>query len=622
MTTGFVIQVDGPDGFAGRRSGSFLRSVENPAHLAGQLSDEQKIRLAVNCIKRSRFLVIVLKFDEVKRMEKGEPCSWARFKSAFLEKFPDDEVEYFSRRQLERYVGKKYMLDNLRNEDISRTDQKRLYLKDVGSELKGWWKDHERVKEALAEERSEEEEAKVKISTPTEIHDFLLKLFKRHETHSSDDSDEDQCKKKRSSKKKLSRKAKRSKYLAKMFPDSDSENSSSSSSETSSETSSDSSEEESPPRETMPESIRLTMAPEKSSSLKTKREKQAREEATVKATAAVKDAVEKEKREIEDLANRLQKLQIQYAERFGPSLPFQANAANVDYSYDPYAANAGQFPRSQGPPQAPPQQQHGQQQQWPPYGPPSSCLFCQGLHRTSQCQSERHYREAGLFQGFGKETMYLNRQAPPQHFDDNGPSLRPAHHTSPRLPRSSSGWRHHLRLPLPPSPPTHSGDSSGDTSAAAILHLTTCITRGAGNKALFLPRDLHSSAPMTASTTLNHARGRLLSRRLTITTLTLPVTPPLELVPDIVRVYIQRDFFDGDWAVYQARLAPLCLVCKNFNDVVQPFLWSCLPVGSSEQRKTLAAPENGTSHLFQHVEEFAGLGPRHRASLHARQQVV
>ncbi|BGO90982.1 hypothetical protein NBRC10512_002260 [Rhodotorula toruloides] len=51
-------------------------------------------------------------------------------------------------------------------------------------------------------------------------------------------------------------------------------------------------------------------------------------------------------------------------------------------------------------------------------------------------------------------------------------------------------------------------------------------------------------------------------------------TLPLELVLDIVRVYIQRDFFDEDWSPYHHRIAPLCLVCKDFNDVVQPVLWS------------------------------------------------
>ncbi|BGP24102.1 proteophosphoglycan ppg4 [Rhodotorula toruloides] len=84
----------------------------------------------------------------------------------------------------------------------------------------------------------------------------------------------------------------------------------------------------------------------------------------------------------------------------------------------------------------------------------------------------------------------------------------------------------------------------------------------------------------------------------------MPATLPLELVLDIVRVYIQRDFIDEDWEAYQARLAPLCLVCKVFKDVVQPVLWSHLRLSSSRQLKQLNAPP-----LFKHVEEFLGLGP-------------
>ncbi|BGO98825.1 hypothetical protein NBRC10513v2_003222 [Rhodotorula toruloides] len=102
----------------------------------------------------------------------------------------------------------------------------------------------------------------------------------------------------------------------------------------------------------------------------------------------------------------------------------------------------------------------------------------------------------------------------------------------------------------------------------------------------------------------------------------MPVTLPLELVLDIVRIYIQRDFFDEDWSPYHHRLAPLCLVCKDFNNVIQPVLWSHLRLGDYAQLEQLAAPETGTSHLFQHVEEFAGLGPPNRDSLHAGQQVV
>ncbi|BGP31491.1 hypothetical protein JCM10296v2_003256 [Rhodotorula toruloides] len=85
----------------------------------------------------------------------------------------------------------------------------------------------------------------------------------------------------------------------------------------------------------------------------------------------------------------------------------------------------------------------------------------------------------------------------------------------------------------------------------------------------------------------------------------MPATLPLELVLDIVRVYIQRDFFDENWPAYHHRIAPpLCLVCKDSKDVLQPVLWSHLRLTSSNQLKHLHAPA-----LFKHVEEFLGLGP-------------
>ncbi|BGO90994.1 hypothetical protein NBRC10512_002248 [Rhodotorula toruloides] len=89
----------------------------------------------------------------------------------------------------------------------------------------------------------------------------------------------------------------------------------------------------------------------------------------------------------------------------------------------------------------------------------------------------------------------------------------------------------------------------------------------------------------------------------------MPASLPLETVLDIVRAYIQRDFFYEDWSPYHHRLATLCLVCKAFKDLVQRVLWSRLRLSSDAQLEKLAEPETGTSRLFQHVEDFAGLGP-------------
>uniref|UniRef100_A0A0K3CIT4 F-box domain-containing protein n=1 Tax=Rhodotorula toruloides TaxID=5286 RepID=A0A0K3CIT4_RHOTO len=102
----------------------------------------------------------------------------------------------------------------------------------------------------------------------------------------------------------------------------------------------------------------------------------------------------------------------------------------------------------------------------------------------------------------------------------------------------------------------------------------------------------------------------------------MPVTLPLELVLDIVRTYIQRDFFDEDWSPYYHRITPLCLICKDFKDVVQPALWSHLRLSDYGQLEKLAAPETGTSHLFKHVEEFAGLGSRRTAHFRFEQQAL
>ncbi|BGP07426.1 hypothetical protein JCM10049v2_003258 [Rhodotorula toruloides] len=100
----------------------------------------------------------------------------------------------------------------------------------------------------------------------------------------------------------------------------------------------------------------------------------------------------------------------------------------------------------------------------------------------------------------------------------------------------------------------------------------------------------------------------------------MPATLPLELVHAILRAYIQRDFFDEDWSPYHHRIAPLCLVCKDFKYVVQPVLWSHLRLSSYQQLEKLGAPETGTSHLFQHVEEFAGLDCRRTAHFRFEQQ--
>ncbi|BGP61931.1 hypothetical protein NBRC10512v2_003252 [Rhodotorula toruloides] len=100
----------------------------------------------------------------------------------------------------------------------------------------------------------------------------------------------------------------------------------------------------------------------------------------------------------------------------------------------------------------------------------------------------------------------------------------------------------------------------------------------------------------------------------------MPATLPLELVHAILRAYIQRDFFDEDWSPYHHRIAPLCLVCKDFKYVVQPVLWSHLRLSSYQQLEKLGAPETGTSHLFQHVEELAGLDCRRTAHFRFEQQ--
>ncbi|BGO98843.1 hypothetical protein NBRC10513v2_003239 [Rhodotorula toruloides] len=92
----------------------------------------------------------------------------------------------------------------------------------------------------------------------------------------------------------------------------------------------------------------------------------------------------------------------------------------------------------------------------------------------------------------------------------------------------------------------------------------------------------------------------------------MTVTLPLELVLDIVGVYIQRDFFDEDWSPYQHRLTPLCLVCKDFKDVVQPVLWSHVRVTTPRELKRLASPKVGAAHLFENVKDFMGLGPVNR----------
>ncbi|BGP24072.1 hypothetical protein JCM10295v2_002973 [Rhodotorula toruloides] len=84
----------------------------------------------------------------------------------------------------------------------------------------------------------------------------------------------------------------------------------------------------------------------------------------------------------------------------------------------------------------------------------------------------------------------------------------------------------------------------------------------------------------------------------------MPGTVPLHLVLDIVRAYIQRDFFDEDWGPYHHRLAPLCLVWKDFKDVVQPVLWSYLPPAGFEEPEERFAPHSGVRHLFKHVKGF------------------
>ncbi|BGO90965.1 hypothetical protein NBRC10512_002279 [Rhodotorula toruloides] len=85
----------------------------------------------------------------------------------------------------------------------------------------------------------------------------------------------------------------------------------------------------------------------------------------------------------------------------------------------------------------------------------------------------------------------------------------------------------------------------------------------------------------------------------------MPATLPLELVLDILRSYIQRDFFDEDWSPYHARLAPLCLVCKAFKDVVQPVLWSYLSPTAFEDPESFFGAKSAVRHLFKHVKGFA-----------------
>ncbi|BGP31441.1 hypothetical protein JCM10296v2_003205 [Rhodotorula toruloides] len=85
----------------------------------------------------------------------------------------------------------------------------------------------------------------------------------------------------------------------------------------------------------------------------------------------------------------------------------------------------------------------------------------------------------------------------------------------------------------------------------------------------------------------------------------MPATLPLQLVLDIVRAYIQRDFFDEDWSPCHHRIAPLCLVCKDFNDVVQPVLWSYLPPVAFEAYE-LFARDSSARHLFGHTRGIWG----------------
>lgn len=67
----------------------------------------------------------------------------------------------------------------------------------------------------------------------------------------------------------------------------------------------------------------------------------------------------------------------------------------------------------------------------------------------------------------------------------------------------------------------------------------------------------------------------------------MPVILPLEIVLDIVHLYIQRDYFDKDWAPYHHRLVPLCLLCKDFKELVQPVLLSRLRVSTQGELSML-----------------------------------
>ncbi|BGO98819.1 hypothetical protein RTBOTA2_003292 [Rhodotorula toruloides] len=100
----------------------------------------------------------------------------------------------------------------------------------------------------------------------------------------------------------------------------------------------------------------------------------------------------------------------------------------------------------------------------------------------------------------------------------------------------------------------------------------------------------------------------------------MPPTLPLEIVLDIVRTYIQRDFLDEDWPAYHSRLAPLCLVGKYLRSIVQPVLWSHLSLSYAAELKKLAAADSTISHLFKHVKAFAGLHPLHCPRFHAGKQ--